>query len=988
MAGIVSIDEHLRRLNTHLIQGLQRLCRVAGNHARDPITSARTWQLIKDRRHLRREIHSTKGQELSQEYHSLLGEQIKTLSRLIRSSARGDAAAALRKSFQHAREAGHEALHRLCRQIAKTGRRYRAPMLAPVLQDRDGKLAADSFRILGDHFAEAERAERCDGTDIVTRAASYATTDIPIARSFSVANLCQAFAGLTAKRAPGCTGIPVEAYKFAPLEAAHHHAPILLKSILRQQCPILESGVKGVARAMRKELLSGYYRIQQQAQGGSVPGQPLQLAMAHVRGLVRRIRQNGQCGGILFVDGRSAFYSILREALIGSDSQHPVDFFQRLARQVFSTEEAQAKFLLQALGPGLLQQAEVPLALRRFITAGLDHSWFSIGQEPEHRYITRSGTVPGAPLADLYFQYIFSQVLAEIKRQFEETDLAAGCPSMRLRQVSETGAPEAAPTLPIPTWMDDIALPILAPCRDSLIDRASQAVLIVSSSMQAAGVSLNFSRGKTEFLPVIAGAGSRKLRQDWLCARGATFQVDLPEERITVHLTGRYTHLGAEIDPTGKDTPDIRRRSELSRALQSDIRRLVQNNHLTEEERLNLVISMPLARFRHGAGLWSLECGRDQQLYEAAYIEPFRRSFRALCGFSSRGLTDADVAACLGVLTAAQARHADLIRHAGWLWANGSPAIRELWFQQGAWLRDVQAAIAECAQVLGQTSGPTWDALTTSPCCAKLWARSYARKCRQKQQARKSWIRQSWSNYASAREKGCYFIHISEKCGGHTDFPCPECQQTFATSAALGAHRRKEHGIKARATAIALGTRCDVCETEFWSTRRLREHLRRSEACLQVWEAADRTADEEVCAPGLDWFPSTKAYGPHPWWSVLRPAADARAPAPCRWDQKAFLNAWTSRASSEITERQVQGLVERGMRYNLSVEDVPEAAGSDPISLDLARSAIRVGQHILAQSAGSSTSSYWHFTVRGRRVVLRPNAALIPRPMPTEWAFV
>ena len=102
---------------------------------------------------------------------------------------------------------------------------------------------------------------------------------------------------------------------------------------------------------------------------------------------------------------------------------------------------------------------DLPLAIRRFVASCLDETWFCIGDVDMHAYRTRSGTVPGAPGADIYFQFIFSRVLAKIQEDLEEAELAAYCPvagtSQRLR-------------LPIPTWMDDFAVPLMAPRPEQL----------------------------------------------------------------------------------------------------------------------------------------------------------------------------------------------------------------------------------------------------------------------------------------------------------------------------------------------------------------------------------------------------------------------------------------------------------------------------------------------------------------------------------------
>ena len=216
---------------------------------------------------------------------------------------------------------------------------------------------------------------------------------------------------------------------------------------------------------------------------------------------------------------------------------------------------------------------------------------------------------------------------------------------------------------------------------------------------------------------------------------------------------------------------------------------------------------------------------------------------------------------------------------------------------------------------------------------------------------------------------------------------CPECGVTCASSAALGSHRRKVHGVRARATDVAIGTRCDDCHTEYWSITRLRDHLRRSEACLRVLEAADRDVESTVTSTSTSWLPATTAYGPHPWWSLLRPPAmPTEAPLP-EWDRQAFLRERLQRESSKVTDTQLRHLVEKGMFYALSDDDLPLACNFQSPTTDLVQGALWAAQQILVQSTGSRQGPHRLVAVRGDRVCFRPNAAPKLGPLPAEWEF-
>ncbi|CAE7942578.1 unnamed protein product [Symbiodinium sp. KB8] len=941
-----SVDTHLQILNTHLQQGLQVICPRIADKARDPVTSAETWQLIKDRRRLRRDIHRVSAPAEWQEYQALLGEQIKDLTRRIRQSARSDAAHAMRVSFDSARKKGVDALHRLCRQISKAGRRYRAPNLCPALRQADGSVAEDSLRILGDHFAEAERAHKVEVQEISTRPISYAQADFEVADGLSVAGLARAFSGLTTRRAAGWTTLPAEAYQAAPLEAAHHHVAVVLKCQLRKQCPIawrgglaaaipkpnkpphttsgwrsillLESGAKGVAKALRRDLLLAFDSVRQPAQGGSRPGAPMQTASAQVRGLIHRLRSRKLSGGILFVDGQAAFYSMLRESLVGTDACQPQQFFQKLAEDAFDDENDRLQFLLHTLGPGLLEQAAVPEAIRRFVAACLDSTWFCIGSSPMHFYCTRSGTVPGAPLADLMFQLVFSKVLARISAEAEDAAILSWHPGR---------STEACLPLPAPSWMDDVAFPVISADPAALLQQASQLVTIVDGAFHQAGVRINFARGKTEFLPILHGRHSQTFKRRWLCQQEPCFRAEARSGAVTVHMSAQYTHLGTEVDATGSDLADLRRRRSLARDMSKALARLLRNPCLERHEKVNMIVAMPLARLRHGSGLWMLQTDQEKRLYRHAYVEPLRRAFRAVCGFSSRGIDDNSIFRCFGVMMPEQARVVDLLRHAGWILSDGSPILRDMWFDDGRWHCEVLRAIDECRRVLGEATTCTWESISTQPATATQWARRYSKKCRALALAQQDVTCTAWSNFAKARDLGAIFYHYDGDAAVAADHPCPECNAVCRTAAALASHRRKIHGQQARASVVAQGTRCEACGTEYWSTSRLREHLRRQEHCLRVWEEADIVGTDYVKPEStFAWKPACKAFGPAPWWASMRPDSSTSPALPHTELSQDLVRDWLSAASSELAEGQVCQLVEKGIRSSLCPEDLPVAA--------------------------------------------------------------
>ena len=103
---------------------------------------------------------------------------------------------------------------------------------------------------------------------------------------------------------------------------------------------------------------------------------------------------------------------------------------------------------------------------------------------------------------------------------------------------------------------------------------------------------------------------------------------------------------------------------------------------------------------------------------------------------------------------------------------------------------------------------------------------------------------------------------------------CPFCQKSFTTKAACASHQSSRHGVSTVADTVS-GSVCHVCNQQWWSTYRLKEHLRRSQPCRDAWNNADLDAPLPFEATGhrqdKAWRPPVAVAGPQPFWATLRP---------------------------------------------------------------------------------------------------------------------
>ncbi|CAE7311217.1 unnamed protein product, partial [Symbiodinium microadriaticum] len=480
-----------------------------------------------------------------------------------------------------------------------------------------------------------------------------------------------------------------------------YRAPVLQPSITDSKGTIVEDSHKELglhfAKAERASLVSGSQLLPAYLAdpiGAASLHEPLVMKV-QLRGVMpghlQKLHDDQVTGGILYIDGKSAFYSTVRESLMGHESGHSLDLINQLAEAVFEDATDRMAFVAAALGPSLLEQHEVPESLRRVIAASLKDTWYTVGRDQRHVFSTVTGTCPGSPIADVAFQVLFAEAISRVEQILLE--LAQDAP----------GSSRDAIT-PAPSWMDDLAVPLRTADGDALMAATARILRSVYVGMRRMGLDINLSRGKTELMPIFYGKGSRKAKQRWLIEEGAKLAVDLdPNRTVQVGMTGHYVHLGARLDVTGRDLQAVKYRAGLMREMIKPLRRLLRSPDLSEGEKIDMIRSMPHARLRHGAGCWRLATEREYSCYQAAYYEAPRRLFRLVTALATQGVTDNDVALVLGLPRALEMWHADVLRQLGWILQADQPCLQKLWLDS-AWGQLARKATQQIVCTLGATS--------------------------------------------------------------------------------------------------------------------------------------------------------------------------------------------------------------------------------------------------------------------------------------------
>ena len=458
----VDVDTHLRAIHDHLRHSLLSHVNVSAK-PRSPVIRPSTWQLLRLQRGHRRLLRRMKQhgrkellQLLFQSWRvagplprrhakaatlrrlalraGTLAQNLVRLNQRIKRAFCADQALFSREMLQQARGDGD--LYHHLRAVLKTGRRYKAPTALPALVTPDGDRCHDRdafLQCLGLHFATAERAVAQEFSELQSEPGH-----IPVDEAVQVMELptleayAAGFSHLKTGKASGISGLPAEVFRASPLQAARAHFPILLKSASNGRSPtlwrgglaapiakpgkdltsvkgwrsilLLEPSQKALGAAVRPALLQALDGLTHPGLAGARRGMPLSLPSMLVSLHISMLCRDKASGGVLFLDGESAFYNTVRAFLHPESPEcHLRGWVNHLRDKGYLTHEQYATLSHK----DILSPDAVPGEVKHLLRTLLQGTWYTTNQTQAQVFRTHYGTVPGAPLADILCSHLY-----------------------------------------------------------------------------------------------------------------------------------------------------------------------------------------------------------------------------------------------------------------------------------------------------------------------------------------------------------------------------------------------------------------------------------------------------------------------------------------------------------------------------------------------------------------------------------------------------
>ena len=341
---------------------------------------------------------------------------------------------------------------------------------------------------------------------------------------------------------------------------------------------------------------------------------------------------------------------------------------------------------------------------------------------------------------------------------------------------------------------------------------------------------------KSAALVEIRGALSRSAKRELYLEHNSG--IAMPGTDCMVHLERSYVHLGSDVCSGGSMGPAVAARVRAHTQAMSPLRRCVcPRRAVSSQAKLTFVDSLASSRLCHSVGSWDKASTGQLARLQAALVGGYR------CAMSmphrdpnkDRSASDGVLAAC-GKLGMATRLALASLRLLGPVLLHGPQAIHALFdyllARTCGWPNLVVLGLdlvhlhwGEGSFGTGVAALSAWATFIRSD--PDLWLRGLARVERRATAVHvDDCLRRVWRcSLDGILYQEC--IDLPEGAAAvevERGFLCYECGCALATVGAWRTHRAKVHGARHPAKALAFGTMCSGCCTEFRSRPRLLWH--------------------------------------------------------------------------------------------------------------------------------------------------------------------
>ena len=317
---------------------------------------------------------------------------------------------------------------------------------------------------------------------------------------------------------------------------------------------------------LRRSLIPVFTEQKAPLQSGATGGVSTGALSLLLRTFQAHCREHRVSHALLFVDLKSAFYSIVRQFLLSK----PVEDLNVLDLcSALHLEEYHAEALISMLGgqrdPEVMA---IPRHLQCFLDDLLSNTWFEV-RGAGFPVQTAKGSRPGDPLADLLFSFCIAAPLKALAEDMSKAGLRIALSTAGILPgvgVQSCLMPATA------SWHDDLVICVTSATAASLVRDCAYVARRTHDLFLGRGLMVNYEAGKSEAVCTPMGKGSREVLSWLRRPQGASIPF-LPDNgpMQSMACVDAYRHLGSMLHDSGSLLVEIRRRRCLDAASQTGL---------------------------------------------------------------------------------------------------------------------------------------------------------------------------------------------------------------------------------------------------------------------------------------------------------------------------------------------------------------------------------------------------------------------------------
>ena len=553
----------------------------------------------------------------------------------------------------------------------------------------------------------------------------------------------------------------------------------------------------------------------------------------------------------VFVDLRSAFYSVLRQGLFEGEisDQHVCQAMAQLGVSSEEFHEIAGTVQQEAATAGIGPHAD--LLFRNLFCA--THFRMAAIDQPCH---TAKGTRPGDPIADVLFNMSMMLILRSVRVQVNRiADFSNVVGSV----VAETvAAPVSLPPkgyLDV-AFVDDCVFMTFAPSNEQMMQQTKLLQSMFHDEARKRGLSVNYEKGKTEVIVQCCGPNTRLFKKNLLIEGKASVPIVCENETYQLRVVHGYKHLGSFVQEGASIEWDRRKKVAQARQAWWTLKRSFFNKKaISSHVKTTVFNAIVKSRALYNAHVWSWISLKDVEHWNDSIREMFspivKRQLQTTPAFK---YTSAQLCALAGILDFQDQLHVNRLMYLCRMMEK-APAILwtfivEVEAPQG-WLQHLRSSLQWLVNHYPGRMPFTMEEDTVDIIQKIALDGRWRAKVKFASRSAVAYYKRQadgliWTRCMQAKleDLGC-LKEVPEKLK-LVCWQCELCNAGFDSKRGLAMHSHSVHGYLREAKHYIVDDKCNACGKIFHTRARAIAHVESNPRCMQCYRSCMVPVDEET----------------------------------------------------------------------------------------------------------------------------------------------